>query len=120
MIRLLLVVLLIIITCVPSAVFRPPEITGETIVNEGDMLDLDCDSSNSRPNPSVQWFNAEGDMITSDRKLNITNIQQNEMGIYTCVATQLGITMNNSVNVIVQCECVWFDKRSRNGPLLIF
>ena len=85
-------------------VFRPPVITGETTVNEGDKLDLDCDVSTSSPLPSVQWFSPQGDLISNSRDLEILNIQTSAMGVYTCVAMQFGATLNVSVNVIVQCE----------------
>ena len=88
-------------------VFRPPVITGETTLNEGDTLDLDCDVSTSSPLPSVQWFSPQGDLISNSRDLEIVNIQRIAMGVYTCVATQSEATLNISVNVnvIVQCEC---------------
>ena len=86
-------------------VFRLPVITGETTLNEGDTLDLDCDVSTSSPLPSVQWFSPQGDLISNSSDLEIMNIQRTAMGVYTCVATQSGATLNISVNVIVQCEC---------------
>ena len=86
-------------------VFRPPVITGETTLNEGDTLDLDCDVSTSSPLPSVQWFSPQGDLISESSDLEIMNIQRSAMGVYTCVATQSEATLNISVNVIVQCEC---------------
>ena len=91
-----------------SLVFRPPVITGETTLNEGDTLDLDCDVSTSSPLPSVQWFSPQGDLISNSIDLEIMNIQRSAMGVYTCVATQLtsGVILNSTVNVVVQCECV--------------
>ena len=87
-------------------VFRPPVITGETTLNEGDTLDLDCDVSTSSPLPSVQWFNPEGDVISNSRDLKIMNIQRCAMGVYTCVATQFGAKQNISVDIdiIELCE----------------
>ena len=89
-------------TCV--LVFRPPVITGNTTLNEGDTLYLDCDTSNST---SVKWFSPEGVNISNDRLFMITNIQRCAAGIYTCVATRSLIkdTMNSTVTVTVQCEC---------------
>ena len=91
-----------------SLVFRPPVITGKTTLNEGDTLDLDCDVSTSSPLPSVKWFSPRGDLISNSGDLEIVNIPRSAMGIYTCVATQLtsGATLNSTVNVIIQCECV--------------
>ena len=88
--------------------FRPPVITGNATLNEGDTLDLDCDTSNSRPFPSLKWFSPEGVMVSITRDLEIMNIQRSAAGIYTCVAISRsgpGATMNITVNVIVQCEC---------------
>ena len=84
--------------------FRAPVITGVTVINEGSTLDLDCDTSNSRPIPSVEWFNPDGDLISNSRQLRIMDIQQSAAGMYTCVATQSRATMSSSVNVTVQCK----------------
>ena len=89
-------------------VFRPPVITGNTTLNEGDTLQLDCDTSNSRPRPQVRWLSPEGDELSRVRELEVMNIQRSAAGIYTCVAIILssGATMNSTVNVTVQCECM--------------
>ena len=87
------------------AVFRAPMITGETTVNEGSTLTLDCDTSNSRPSPSVAWFNSEGEMVSGSRALMIENILRDATGSYSCVATVMEATMTSSVTVTVQCEC---------------
>ena len=78
-----------------------------TTLNEGDTLYLDCDTSNSRPRPSVEWFSPERVVVTNERTLEIMNIQRSAAGIYTCVATHplSKATMNSTVNVTVQCEC---------------
>ena len=77
-----------------------------TILNEGDPLYLECDASNSRPRPSVEWFNSEGVNVSNERILEVMNIQRSAAGIYTCVAihTFSEATMNSTVNVIVQCK----------------
>ena len=96
-------------------VFRPPVITGETTLNEGDTLDLDCDVSTSSPLPSVQWLSPQGDLVTKNRDLEIVNIHMDEAGIYTCIATQLesGATLNSTVKVTVLCELVYMSLSSR-------
>ena len=87
-------------------VFRPPVVTGMTTLNEGDTLYLNCDTSNSRPRPSVEWFSPEGVMISITRDPEIMNIQRSDAGIYTCVTlSRFGATMNSTVNVTVQCKC---------------
>ena len=86
--------------------FKPPVITGNTTLNEGDTLDLNCDTSNSRPRPSAEWFSPEGVMISIIRNLQIMNFQRSATGIYTCVAlSRSGATMNSTVTVTVQCKC---------------
>ena len=65
---------------------------------------MDCNASNSALLPSVCWFNSDGDMVSDDRHLEIMDIQRNQAGMYTCVATYNGTTMNSTVNVIVHCE----------------
>ena len=87
-----------------SVVFRAPVITGETVINEGGTLNLDCDSANSRPGPSTEWFNPNGDSITNSRIVMMMDIQRSAAGTYTCVANQEGATMSSSVNITVQCK----------------
>ena len=92
--------------CPLNIVFRPPVITGNTTLNEGDTLELDCDTSNSRPHSSVEWFSPEDVMISITRDFEIMNIRRSAAGIYTCVAlSRTGTTMNSTVNVTVQCKC---------------
>ena len=89
---------------VPIA-FRPPIITGETTLDEGDTLDLDCNIDTSSPLPSAEWFGPQGDMISNDRNLEIMDIQRSAMGVYTCIITShFGSTLNVSVNVTVLRE----------------
>ena len=93
--------------CVYMVVFGPPVITGMTTLNEGDTLYLECDTSNSKPRPTMEWFSPGGVNSTNERIIEIMNIQRSAAGIYTCVATHIfsGATMNSTVNVVVQCEC---------------
>ena len=91
-------------------VFRPPVITGNSTLNEGDTLDLDCDTSNSnlRAGLHVKWFSPEGVVISNERSLDIMNIQESAAGTYTCVVIRFitGATINSTaVNVTVQCKC---------------
>ena len=67
---------------------------------------MDCNADNSAPLPSVQWLNPQGVMVTNSRDLEIDDIQRNETGVYTCIATSIvdGETLNSTANVIVQCE----------------
>ena len=85
--------------------FRPPVITGNTPLSKGDTLYLDCDTSNSRPSPTVEWLSPDGVVLSNERILEITNIQGSAEGIYTCVATQPLTGANTTVNVTVQREC---------------
>ena len=78
-------------------------ITGMTTINEGDTLHLDC----IKRYTSIKWFSPEGVVVSNERILMIMNIQRSAAGIYTCVATHNthGFSRNNTMNVIVQCEC---------------
>ena len=76
-----------------------------TNLNEGDTLYLECDTSNSRPSPRVEWLSPEGVVVSNERTLEITNIQERATEIYTCVATHPLSGATISVNVAVQCEC---------------
>ena len=88
-------------------VFRPPVITGNTTLNEGDTLYLDCVTSNHHLGITLRWFSPEGVVVSNERTLEIMNIQRSAAGIYTCVATHplSGGTTNSAVNVTVQCKC---------------
>ena len=88
-------------------VFRPPVITGNTTLNEGDSLYLDCVTSNHRLGITLKWFSPEGVVVSNERTLEIMNIHRSATGIYTCVATHplSGATTNSAVNVTVQCKC---------------
>ena len=88
------------------SVLRPPVITGSTTVNEGGNLILDCDISNSQPSPTVAWFGPQGEMLTSQRELEIGNIMRSQAGQYQCVVTETesGDTQNSTVDVTVQCK----------------
>ena len=94
-------------TCIHWLIgFSPPVITGMTTLNEGDTLYLDCDTSNSRPRPSVEWLSPERVVVGITRDLEIMNIQRSAAGIYTCAAMlHSGATMISTVNVTVQREC---------------
>ena len=69
---------------------------------------LNCDTTNSRPRPNPRWFNPAGQLFSTEREFTIV-VLRNQTGVYTCVAIQLatGLTMNSTVDVIVQCECVF-------------
>ena len=70
---------------------------------------MNCDTTNSRPRPSVQWFNPAGQLVSTERMLIVLVILRNQTGVYTCVANQPNseLNMSSTVDVIVQCECVF-------------
>ena len=90
-----------------NIVFRVPLITGETTVNEGDTLHLMCDSTNSRPLPTVQWFSPDGEILSVTSILHISNINRSLAGNFTCTAYQhiSNTAMSSSLNIIIQCMC---------------
>ena len=85
-------------------VLRPPLITGDTTVNEGDTLRLMCNSNNSRPLPLVNWLSPDGNFLVYGSPLVISNITRSLAGIYTCVVDQFTATINSSVEIIVHCK----------------
>ena len=95
-----------IVTPSLSAVFQPPVISGQSTVNEGGTLSLDCNAGNSQPLPSVEWFTPDTTSISITRTLEIPAISRNQAGDYMCVATDsLSGAQENSVStVIVQCK----------------
>ena len=86
-------------------------ISGVTTVNEGDTLNLNCDSSNSRPLPPVKWFSPDGESVSNFAQLRIVNISRNLAGNYTCIATNIlsGDTMSSSAYITILCECTEAD-----------
>ena len=94
-------------SCILSAGFRPPVVSGETTVNEGDTLELSCDASNSRPLPPVKWLSPDGNFITNNAQLRIAHITRTLAGNYTCIATNVlsGDTMSISAYITILCEC---------------
>ena len=103
-------------------VFRPPVITGETTLSEGDTLDLDCDVSTSSPLPSVQWFSPQGNLISNSSDLQIMDIQRDKAGMYTCIATHLysGATLNSTVNVTVLCQCMYYTSDYASNLIFVY
>ena len=87
-------------------VFRPPIVTGNTAINEGDTLDLRCDTSNSFLQPHAQWFNGGGIFLTSSSRLQIEDIDRTGAGMYTCRTNTPNPddSTNTTVTVVVQCE----------------
>ena len=86
-------------------------ISGETTVNEGDTLKLNCDQSNSRPLPPIKWFSPDGESVTNNAQLRIAHITRTLAGNYTCIATNVlsGDTMSSSVYITILCECTEAD-----------
>ena len=82
-------------------------VSGVTTVNEGDTLELNCDSSNSRPLPPVKWLSPDEESVSISAQLRIAHIARNLTGNYTCIATHIisGDTMNSSAYITILCEC---------------
>ncbi|CAI8049453.1 hypothetical protein GBAR_LOCUS27223 [Geodia barretti] len=89
-------------------VYLPPIITGATTVNEGGTLSLSCDSTNSNREPSAQWFDKDGQMVSSSGILNIPNIMRSQAGSYTCrtFPPNLDNSTSTTVTVVVQLGVV--------------
>ena len=81
-------------------------ISGQSTVDEGDTLGLDCNAGNSQPLPSVEWFTPDTTSISITRTLEIPAISRNQAGDYTCVATDSlsGAQENSTVLVTVNGE----------------
>lgn len=87
------------------AVFRPPIITGETTINEGGTLSLNCDSSNSNQEPLVKWLNKDSMVVSMYAQLKISNILRSQAGNYSCQTFPPNFhnSTTSSVTVVVQC-----------------
>ena len=76
-------------------------ISGQSTVDEGDTLSLDCDAANSQPLPSVEWFTPDATSISITRTLEIPAISRNQAGDYMCVATDSLSETQESSTVLV-------------------
>ena len=85
-------------------VYQPPVITGDTTVNEGSTLSLNCDSSNSNQQPPVTWFYQTND-VSNTAQLTLPDIMRSQAGNYTCQTSppNRDNSRSSSVDVVVQC-----------------
>ncbi|XP_039886437.1 sialic acid-binding Ig-like lectin 10 isoform X2 [Simochromis diagramma] len=97
---------------------RTPQITGNTIIKEGDVLNLTC-SVDSFPPALIMWRDLSSKTNSKDTgaytdlqndsgsaTLVIQNVTAEDSGQYTCTATHPDTTVTSSVSVIVS----WFSK----------
>ncbi|XP_076746276.1 sialic acid-binding Ig-like lectin 10 isoform X4 [Maylandia zebra] len=97
---------------------RTPQITGNTIIKEGDVLNLTC-SVESFPPALIMWRDLSSKTNSKDTgaytdlqndsgsaTLVIQNVTAEDSGYYTCTATHPDTTVTSSVSVIVS----WFSK----------
>uniref|UniRef100_A0A3Q2VX57 Ig-like domain-containing protein n=1 Tax=Haplochromis burtoni TaxID=8153 RepID=A0A3Q2VX57_HAPBU len=97
---------------------RTPQITGNTIIKEGDVLNLTC-SVESFPPAVIMWRDLSSKTNSKDTgaytdlqndsgsaTLVIQNVTAEDSGQYTCTATHPDTTVTSSVSVIVS----WFSK----------
>ncbi|XP_035764041.1 sialic acid-binding Ig-like lectin 10 [Neolamprologus brichardi] len=97
---------------------RTPQITGNTIIKEGDVLNLTC-SVESFPPALIMWRDLSSKTNSKDSgaytalhndsgsaTLVIQNVTAKDSGQYTCTATHPDTTVTSSVSVIVS----WFSK----------
>ena len=67
----------------------------------GHTFTIEC-HANGRPSPRYKWINADGIVITTQKKLRLDEVNGSHGGIYTCTATNtLG---SSSFNITVQVE----------------
>ncbi|XP_017164995.1 sialic acid-binding Ig-like lectin 14 [Poecilia reticulata] len=89
---------------------RQPQITGNTIVKEGDDLNLTCNVE-SFPQSIVVWTKHSGREIylqnnTGSATLVISNVTAEDSGRYVCTATHL----NETVSACADVQMTWFSK----------
>ena len=72
---------------------------------------MNCDVRNSRPRPDSEWFNPAGQSVSTQLLYRLPGIMRDQSGVYTCVVTESGVSANSSVDVTVQCECVFAEER---------
>ena len=92
---------------VPSSVTG---ISGEPTALEGNNLQLTCEAS-GRPEPNITWTKEKPGnqdnigVVQEGKVLNITNINRNDSGTFTCTAYNgFGKKENLAVHVNVTCE----------------
>ena len=72
------------------AFLDPPEITkpetGIREVRTRESTTVEC-LANGNPGPQYVWTNAAGGVLTTDRHLILTNVDDSDGGNYTCTVT---------------------------------
>ena len=71
-------------------------------VTEGDNVTLICDVS-GMPTPMVSWMTPESQRV-SEYKLEVTNINRNQAGEYTCEASNECDNATETATIDVQCK----------------
>ena len=84
---------------------------------QGERLQLDCDAW-GHPLPTVTWQHKESPIDTSDERVSvnnfgdivdgtlvITNVDYDDGGHYTCIASSFGNSANSTVLVRVKGKC---------------
>ena len=101
---------------VPANITR---ISGDTTVLEGDNLQLTCEAL-GRPEPNITWTiekpgNQGNTVVVQEGKvLNITNINRNASGTFTCTAYN-GFSKKESLPVHVNVTCEYALKKFLNN-----
>ncbi len=88
---------------------------------EGNSITLPC-TAEGFPEPSITWYNPDGDMINSEltvetdefgvinvtSTLSISNLQRNHSGRYTCSASNIvmdeKVILNRTSTLTVTCK----------------
>ena len=101
---------------VPANITR---ISGDTTVLEGDNLQLTCEAL-GQPEPNITWTiekpgNQGNTVVVQEGKvLNITNINRNASGTFTCTAYN-GFSKKESLPVHVNVTCEYALKKFLNN-----
>ena len=93
--------------------FFPPMLSivggGSGVVTEGDSIVLSCNHTNFLDDTQEAWLDPQGNLIVFEAILQLSNIQRNQSGSYTCflfISTVTGsIERFSSINVTVTCKC---------------
>ena len=74
-----------------------------TIINEGDPLQLTCEAS-GQPTPTITWTK-NGKQLAARGTLNIPASKRADAGIYVCSANNnVKVTKTATAQVTVQCK----------------
>lgn len=81
------------------------------VINEGQVLNLCCQSKSVDSNQTLRWFNELHGMLEqrlSSTCFHFDEILRNDSGVYTCIAQYEGGIGTKNITLVVSCKIIVF------------